>query len=88
MNFVKVIIRCRCGEQVTGWCVRIERNVPANLRCSPNFGGGGGGGSRAILCPRGHRCFDSAEDLERATEVLTRGGWGRWQREGAVIVEC
>ena len=73
-------------ERITGWCVRIERNVPANLRCAP--GATGGGGSTAIICPRGHRCFDSPHDLERATEAATRGGWGRWEREGAVIVEC
>lgn len=87
MHFVCVVIECRCKERITGWCVRISRNVPADLRCSPNPGGGPSG-PRAILCPNGHRCFEDPEDLERAVEALTRGGWGQWQREGAVIVRC
>jgi hypothetical protein len=87
VNFVRVIIQCRCGERIDGWCVRVERNVPANLRCSPS--GGGGGGPREILCPRAHKCFDSPQELERAVDTLTRsGGWGRWERDGAVVVEC
>lgn len=87
MNFVRVVIECRCKERIPGWCVRISRPVPANLRCSPNPGGGAGG-PRAISCPRGHRCFDGPDDLERAVEALTDGSWGRWQKEGAVVVEC
>lgn len=87
MHFVRTIIRCRCGEQAT-WCVKISRVVPTPLRCTPAGGGGGGGGSRAIFCPRGHRCLDGPEELERAVESLTVGGWGRWLREGAVTVQC
>lgn len=88
MDFLSVTIRCRCGEQVTGWCVRIGRRVPPGLRCQPTFGPPGGG-PRAILCPRGHRCFDGPEDLERAVDrLISRGGWGKWQREGVVVVEC
>ena len=88
MHFVTVIIRCHCGEQITGWCVRVERNVPEPLRCVPRGGGGGGGGSTVIPCPRGHACFDSPRDLERATEATIRGGWGKWIHQGAVVVEC
>lgn len=88
MSFVRVIIECHCRERIPDWCVRVSRPVPANLRCSPNPGGGAGGGVTAIFCPHGHRCFGGPEDLERAVEALIRGGWGRWQKEGAVIVEC
>jgi hypothetical protein len=86
MYFVKAMIRCRCGEQMS-WCVRIARAVPTPLRCVPSTAGGSGG-LRAIFCPHGHRCMDGPEELERAVEVLTSGGWGRWLRAGAVIVEC
>lgn len=86
MNFVKVIIRNRCDEQINGWCVRIDRNAPVPLRCAP--ADSHGVGPKAIFCPRGHRCFDEPEELERATDAATRAGWGRWQREGAVVVEC
>ena len=88
MHFVKVIIQCRCGERISGWCVRVSRTVPANLTCHPAGGGGAGGASRAIDCPNGHRCFNSPADLEHATEAATGGSWGRWEREGAVIVQC
>jgi hypothetical protein len=73
VKFVKVIIRCHCGEAIPGWCVRIERSVPANLRCSPAVRRGGEG-PRAILCPRNHKCFDGPRDLERAVDALTRHG--------------
>jgi hypothetical protein len=87
VHFVNVIIRCRCGEQQS-WCVRVDRNVPEPLRCVPQ-GGGGGGGSSAIVCGKcSDRCFDSPRALERAIEEAVRGGWGRWERQGAVILDC
>ncbi len=88
MNVVRVLIRCRCGETISGWCVRVSRKVPANLQCAPIAGGAAGGGSRAIVCARGHMCFDGPEELERVVEALTGGGWGHWEREGAVVVNC
>jgi hypothetical protein len=86
-NLVRVEIRCGCGERMP-WCVRIDRNVPEQLRCGGG-GGSGGGGPRDVRCSKcGRRCFDSPEALERAANQATRGGWGRHQREGAVVLEC
>lgn len=84
MGFVNVLLRCRCGDERT-WCVPIHRNVPAPLRCAPSIGGGG---LTAIRCTRGHECFESVRDFERAVEVAAARGWGRWQQVGAVVVEC
>lgn len=84
-NLVRVEVLCSCGERMP-WCVRIDRNVPEPLRCA---GGGSGETARDIRCPNcGRRCFDSPEALERATSEATRGGWGRLQREGVVVLEC
>jgi hypothetical protein len=85
MDFVRIQIRCRCGETFPG-CIRISRNVPAPLRCTP--APGPRGASRSVVCPKGHLCFGDLEDLRRAVESLVSRGWGRWQREGAVVVEC
>lgn len=82
-NLVRVEIRCGYGEPMP-W--RPARNVPETLRCG---GGGGGGRPRNVRCPKcGRRCFDSFEALEQAANEATRGGWGRHQREGAVVLEC
>lgn len=86
-NFVSVELRCRCGDSVT-WCVRVNRGVPAQLRCSPG-GGGGGGGSREIRCGRcGHRCFPSIGAFENAVHSAIDRGWAPHIKAGAVVVEC
>jgi hypothetical protein len=83
---VHVLLRCHCGQEVGRFCVRVSRNVPEPLRCPPS--GAGGGGPVSLRCPRGHQCLDDVTELEKATEAQIRRGWGRWQREGVVIVEC
>lgn len=86
-NMVSVQIRCDgCGES-TSWCVRVSRNVPEPLRCVGR--GGIGGGPSDIRCPTcGRLCFSSTEELEKATERATSGGWGQHLRAGAVQLRC
>lgn len=86
-NLVKVEIRCRCGNHMT-WCVRIDRHVPEGLRCVGGGGSGGGipSGIRCNMC--GRTCFDSVDALEAAARRETSGGWGRHQRNRAVVLQC
>lgn len=89
-QLVNVHIRCRCGQTFPG-CVNVEQQVPKNLQCTPSGGGGGGGGDRRIRCPSGrhHVCFESIEDLEKATkEVMRARGWGRFMKDGFVPALC
>lgn len=87
-SFVRVEVRCGACSEILHWCVRVDRNVPEPLRCSPGGGVGSGGGS-GIRCPKCNRtCFDSPGALERAVNKEVQGGWGRHQKTGAVVLEC
>lgn len=86
-NFVNVELRCRCGGSVT-WCVRVDRGVPAQLRCAPRSGGGGGGSSEIRCGQCGHRCFGSIGAFENAVRSAIDRGWAPHIKAGAVIIEC
>ena len=88
-TFVSVQLRCSCGS-IVSWCVRADRTVPGPLRCQPGGGGGGGGGGSGVQCRRcGHTCYSSVGAFEDAVRhAVDRGGWGRHQQAGAVLIEC
>ena len=80
-QWVLVRIQCRRCQSSTDACVRVSREVPTPLRCSP--GGGALGGSSG--CP--HWPW-APGDLQRIVdEELRKGGWGRHVRAGAVVLE-
>jgi hypothetical protein len=87
-NFVKTIVRCathRCTYAV--FCLRVEREVPEPLRCSPG-GGGGGGTTLGSLAPCTCTRVNVADLQRRVNDLLRRGGLGEWIRQGAVVVDC
>ena len=87
-NWATTIIRCtRHRRDCATLCVRVEREVPDPLRCSPGGGGvGGGGGATSPLdCPCGGR-FDTTDLGGRVADALRRG-LGQWVRLGAVVIE-
>lgn len=86
-NFVNVRLRCDGCTFAMTWCVRVSRNVPEPLRCTP--GGGGRGQDSGIHCPKcGRRCFESVADFEEAVNEATSGGWGQHVKAGAVEIRC
>lgn len=86
-NWVTTIIRCaRHRRDCASICVRVDREVPGELRCSPSGGSVGGvGGVSHLDCPCGGR-FDT-EDLGRRVADALRRGLGEWIRRGAVVIE-
>lgn len=87
-NWVLTIIRCsRHRKDYPAICVRVEREVPGPLRCTPGGGsaGGGGGGASQTDCPCSGR-FDTSDLGRRVADALRRGA-GEWIRRGAVVVE-
>lgn len=84
-NWVLVRIECRRCHATTEACVRVSREVPTPLRCTPGGRAVGGGSS---TCSCGAPWPWAAGDLQRAVEEeLRKGGWGRHIRAGAVLLE-
>ena len=86
-NWVLTIIRCgRHRKDCPAICVRVEREVPGPLRCTPGGGSvGGGGGASQSDCPCSGR-FDASDLGRRVADALRRGSGG-WIRRGAVVIE-
>jgi hypothetical protein len=86
-NWVTTVIRCKRHQRDCATiCVRVDREVPEPLRCSPGGGTVGGGGTSSPLdCACGGR-FDTADLTRRAGEALRRG-LGQWIRRRAVVIE-
>jgi len=87
-NWVTTIIRCvRHKRDTSTICVRVEREVPEPLRCSPGGGSvGGSGGGSPLDCPCGGK-FDTSDLSRRVADALRRG-LGEWLRRGAVVIEA
>ena len=82
--WVNARLTCRHGRERT-FCVRVDREVPEKLRCSPGGGGVDGGGTlTGCECSAGL----TGADLTRLVIDAVRRGWGRWMSIGAVVVEC
>lgn len=88
-NWVTTTIRCaRHHRDCATICVRVDREVPDPLRCSPGggtVGGAGGGATSPLDCPCGGR-FDTADLTRRVAEAMRRG-LGEWVRRRAVVIE-
>lgn len=87
-NWVRTIVHCtRHHRDCPAICVKVDRQVPARLRCSPGGGtvGGGGGGGASPDCPCGGR-LDISELTRRVNDAMRRG-IGDWMRLGAVVIE-
>jgi len=86
-RWVTTIIRCaRHQRDCATICVRVDREVPGPLRCSPGGGSVGGGGSVSSLdCPCCGR-FDTADLARRVADAMRRG-LGDWIRRRAVVIE-
>jgi hypothetical protein len=86
-NWVTTIIHCiRHNRDCSPICVRVDREVPEPLRCSPGGGSvGGGGASSPLDCPCGGR-FDTS-DLGRRVADAMRRGLGQWIRRRAVVID-
>jgi hypothetical protein len=83
-NWVKTIVRCsRHNRELPPLCVRVEREVPEPLRCSPGGGSATASGAARPDCPCGGRL----DDLSRRVTDAMRGGLGQWVRRGSVVVE-
>jgi hypothetical protein len=67
-------------------CVHVDREVPAELRCSPGGGSVNAGGTGSSPdCPCGGQ-YDTADLVRRVTDAL-RHGLGQWIQRGAVVID-
>lgn len=87
-NYVKVEIRCGTRGNAISLCVRVDRGVPPQLRCTPSGGAGSSAGSAqtcrkcdALLTKGGNR-------LSEQVQQLIARGWDTHLRFGAVQVTC
>lgn len=88
-NWVTTVVHCvRHNRDCPPICVRVDREVPEPLRCSPGGGsvGSGTGGATVADCPCGGR-FDTSDLGQRVADLLRRG-LGQWVRRGAVVLDC
>ena len=86
-NWVTTIIHCvRHNRDCPAICVRVDREVPGPLRCSPSGGSVGAAGPVGGLdCPCNGR-FDTSDLSRRVADALRRG-LGEWIRRGGVVIE-
>jgi hypothetical protein len=86
-NWVTTVIRSdRHNRECPAICVRVDREVPLPLHCSPGGGNVGGETVSASDCPCGGR-FDTGDLGRRVADALRRG-LGEWIRRGAVVIDC
>lgn len=87
-NQLSIRILWPCGENAQG-CLRVDRQVPPKLQCTPS-GGGGGAVDRRIRCGKcQHVCFEDTDHLRKAVhEIIGSPAWGRYFEERYVPVPC
>jgi hypothetical protein len=81
-NHARTRVVCRHRNDAT-FCLFIEQQVHPDVACSPAPAGSGGGEA-----PCG--CFaslDVAALQRRANDQVRKGGWGKWAKQGAIVVE-
>lgn len=84
-DHVLVRVRCNTRRQEVTLCVRVNRGVPDQLRCTPSGGVGGGGASP--LCGECSALLQG-DRLSRRVDELVRRGWSDHVKAGAVVVTC
>lgn len=86
-NWVTTVVHCaRHRRDAATICVRVDREVPEPLRCSPS-GDSNGPAPSGPDCACGGR-YDAADVARRVAELARRGGLGEWIRRRAVVVEA
>lgn len=85
-NYTKVRLECRGNHPPILLCVRVERGVPARLRCQPGGSVSVGGGSPT--CPGCSDLLQNGAKLQRVVNDTTRRGWDDHMKAGAVIIRC
>ena len=85
-NYVKVEIRCGTNGSAIPLCVRVDRGVPPQLRCTPS---GGAAGSSAHTCLKCDALLtEGGNRLSEQVQQLIARGWDTHLRAGAVHVIC
>lgn len=84
-NYVKVQLRCSRRQESLELCVRVDRGVPEDLRCTPSGSAASGTGSG--VCDECDALL-RGDELAQMVNELTRRGWSDHRREGAVLVGC
>ena len=85
-TWVRTVIHCSRHRRDSGeLCVKVDREVPRPLRCTPYPGGNSAEGSGSLNCPCEGR-FDTADLVRRVADALRRGV-GRWIQLGHVVIE-
>lgn len=85
-NHVLVRVRCNARREELTLCVRVNRGVPEELRCTPS-GGGGASGGPAPLCAECMALLQGNR-LSHRVDELVRRGWSDHLKAGAVVVTC
>lgn len=84
-DHVLVRVRCNARREELTFCVRVNRGVPDELRCTPSGGGSSGGGSP--LCSDCQALLQG-DRLSEAVQEIVRRGWSEHVSAGAVVVSC
>jgi hypothetical protein len=88
-NFVKVEVRCGSKGTTMPLCVRVDRGVPPQLRCTPSGGGRGSSVSSPRPCPGCAALLaDGGNRLTEKVQQLVARGWNTHLRSGAVLINC
>ncbi len=93
-NFVKTVTLCEACRGRSDACVKVDREVPKPLGCTP--GRPLGIESRLVThsprltCPDCGRTWIHTPDslVEAVNKAVARGGWGEFMRDGGVVVVC
>lgn len=88
-NYVKVEIRCGTSGNSIPLCVRVDRGVPPQLRCTPSGGAAGSSAGSAHTCRKCDALLtEGGNRLSEQVQRLIARGWDAHLRAGAVHVTC
>ena len=84
-DHVLVRVRCNTRRQEVTLCVRVNRGVPDQLRCTPSGGVGGGGASHSVASVQ--PCCKAIDFHVELTSSFAAAG-RHHVKAGAVVVTC